>query len=135
MGLKEYFRAKAPPSTLPQVPEKSHSPPESHRGSGVVSGVISSASSAVVDDIKHDVMVNYLYQQQCSHMWHNPGGGGGYYEAPASPEEGVLLRKTRGVYMTYPPALSKSPLADACNALNVQVTSNKFHPAATVFMC
>ncbi len=72
----------------------------------------STRSSTVLDDIKHEVMVNYLYQQQCSHMWVGDLG----------PElEGVLLRKSRNAYMACPPELGDSPFATACAALNVQV--------------
>jgi hypothetical protein len=56
-------------------------------------------------------MVNYLYQQQCSHLWVSDGSG---------EIEGVLLRKTRGQYMACPPQLGNSPFALACAALNVQ---------------
>jgi hypothetical protein len=65
-----------------------------------------------LDDIKHEVMVNYLYQQQCSHLWVSDGSG---------EIEGVVLRKTRGQYMACPPQLGSSPFAAACAALNVQV--------------
>ncbi|KLU83066.1 hypothetical protein MAPG_02133 [Magnaporthiopsis poae ATCC 64411] len=73
--------------------------------------VRSNASSMFLDDIKHEVMVNYLYQQQCSHLWVSDGSG---------EVEGVLLRKTRGQYMACPPQLGHSPFAAACAALNVQ---------------
>lgn len=65
-----------------------------------------------VDDIKHEVMVNYLYQQQCSHLWVADGSGD---------VEGVLLRKSRGSYMACPPRLADSAFAMACATLNVQV--------------
>ncbi|KAM7197932.1 putative glycosyltransferase [Naviculisporaceae sp. PSN 640] len=71
----------------------------------------SAGSSMFLDDIKHEVMVNYLYQQQCSHLWVSDGSG---------EIEGVLLRKTRGQYMACPPQLGNSPFAMACAALNVQ---------------
>jgi cellulose synthase/poly-beta-1,6-N-acetylglucosamine synthase-like glycosyltransferase len=64
-----------------------------------------------LDDIKHEVMVNYLYQQQCSHLWVSDGSG---------EIEGVVLRKTRGQYMACPPQLGSSPFGAACAALNVQ---------------
>ncbi|KAK4672031.1 hypothetical protein QC764_610900 [Podospora pseudoanserina] len=71
----------------------------------------STGSSMFLDDIKHEVMVNYLYQQQCSHLWVSDGSG---------EIEGVLLRKSRGQYMACPPSLGNSPFAMACAALNVQ---------------
>ncbi|KAK3904015.1 glycosyl transferase family group 2-domain-containing protein [Staphylotrichum tortipilum] len=70
----------------------------------------STGSSVFLDDIKHEVMVNYLYQQQCSHLWVSDGSG---------EIEGVLLRKARGQYMACPPQLGNSPFAMACAALNV----------------
>ncbi|KAK4140152.1 glycosyl transferase family group 2-domain-containing protein [Dichotomopilus funicola] len=70
-----------------------------------------STGSSVLDDIKHEVMVSYLYQQQCSNLWVSDGSG---------EIEGVLLRKTRGQYMACPPQLGESPFAMACAALNVQ---------------
>jgi hypothetical protein len=75
--------------------------------------VRSYGSSMFLDDIKHEVMVNYLYQQQCSHLWVSDGSG---------EIEGVLLRKSRGQYMACPPQLGNSPFAMACAALNVQVS-------------
>ena len=66
----------------------------------------------ILDDIKHEVMVNYLYQQQCSHLWVSDGSG---------EIEGVLLRKSRRQYIACPPQLGSSPFALACAAMNVQV--------------
>lgn len=94
-----------PPST------RNFSRPQSVSGRSVRSAR-SAGSSAALDDIKHEVMVNYLYQQQCSHLWVSDGSG---------EVEGVLLRKSRGHYMACPPQLGNSPLAVACAALNVQV--------------
>ncbi|KAM3536434.1 hypothetical protein MY4038_000269 [Beauveria bassiana] len=71
----------------------------------------SNQSSYMLDEIKHEVMVNYLYQQQCSQLWVSDGSG---------EIEGVLLRKSRGQYMACPPQLVHSPFAQACRALNVQ---------------
>ncbi|KPM37879.1 hypothetical protein AK830_g8658 [Neonectria ditissima] len=71
----------------------------------------SGGSGGVIDDIKHEVIVNYLYQQQCSQLWVGDDSG---------ELEGVLLRKVRGQYMACPPQLGASPFAIACAALNVQ---------------
>ncbi|KAK5991127.1 hypothetical protein PT974_09405 [Cladobotryum mycophilum] len=84
-----------------------HSRPQSSSGRSTPS----LQSSLFLDDIKHEVMVNYLYQQQCSQLWVSDGSG---------EVEGVLLRKTRGHYMACPPQLANSPFAMACAALNVQ---------------
>jgi hypothetical protein len=66
----------------------------------------------VFDDIKHEVMVNHLYQQQCSRLWVSDGCG---------ELEGVLLRKSRGHYLSCPRELRDSQLAQVCCELNVQV--------------
>lgn len=72
----------------------------------------SDAGSSMLDDIKHEVMVNYLYQQQCSRLWVSDGSG---------ELEGVLLRKARNTYMACPPQLGTSHFARACAASNFQV--------------
>jgi hypothetical protein len=128
MGLGGYFKAKpeAQPAAVieekstvqhPQSPHESFNmdlqPPQSRFTSSrnSISGR-STQSSTFLDDIKHEVMVNYLYQQQCSHLWVSDGSG---------EIEGVLLRKSRNTYMACPPQLGNSPFAAACAALNVQV--------------
>jgi hypothetical protein len=74
--------------------------------------IASSLQSSFVDDIKHEVMCNYLYQQQCSHMWATDGSG---------KTEGILIRKTKNTYMACPPQLAVSHFSQACAALNCQV--------------
>ena len=71
-----------------------------------------STYSSFVDDIRHEAMCNYLYQQQCSKLWVSDGSG---------ELEGVLVRKGRHEYTSYPPALVDSPFAAACSAMNVHV--------------
>lgn len=130
MGIKDYFRTK-PPAAPVETLAASHEltdalelrPPfMPGSGTGSTSGVGSSRSSAfMIDDIKHEVMVNYLYQQQSSHLWVNPNPLPGQN----SGDEGVLLRKSKGYYMACPPALGNSLFAEACIALNVHV---RLHP-------
>jgi hypothetical protein len=64
------------------------------------------------DDIKHEVMVNHLYQQQCSRLWVSDGCG---------EIEGVLLRKSRGHYLSCPPGLRSSQFAKVTAELNLPV--------------
>ncbi|EEY16141.1 conserved hypothetical protein [Verticillium alfalfae VaMs.102] len=139
MGIGSYFKASSKPEQAATAPPRAHKPkqpsaasekPPSDRFVGndmelqaptprfssrpqSVSGrsTKSAASSMFLDDIKHEVMVNYLYQQQCSHLWVSDGSG---------EIEGVLLRKHRGQYMACPPQLGSSPFAQAAAALNVQ---------------
>lgn len=93
---------------LPPTP-RFHSRPQSSSGRSTPS----THSSMFLDDIKHEVMVNYLYQQQCSQLWVSDGSG---------EVEGVLLRKARGHYMACPSQLGSSPFAMACAAMNLQVS-------------
>lgn len=124
MGLGSYFKTKKP-EPVGEVSEKPVSsspqpsynmelqPPQSRFGSSRNSlSNRSTQSSTFLDDIKHEVMVNYLYQQQCSQLWVSDGSG---------EIEGVLLRKSKNTYMACPPQLGNSPFAAACAALNVQV--------------
>jgi cellulose synthase/poly-beta-1,6-N-acetylglucosamine synthase-like glycosyltransferase len=140
MGIGSYFKAdKAPakPAATPASPPKTTTkhqqqtsvsevptpslrpdselhPPTPRYGSrpqSISGRSVRSTGSSVLDEIKHEVMVNYLYQQQCSHLWVSDGSG---------EVEGVLLRKSRGQYMACPPQLGSSPFALACAALNVQ---------------
>lgn len=89
-----------------------HTPQTRPQSSKDSTSNLSAQSSTCLNDVKHEVMVNYLYQQQCSHFWvHDKSGN----------LEGVLLRKSKHAYMAYPPQLATSALAEACKALNVQV--------------
>lgn len=74
----------------------------------------SERSSYLVDEIKHEVMCNYLHQQQCGNLWVSDNSGR---------LEGVLLRKKRNEYLSCPPALAASPFALAVSSLNVQVST------------
>ncbi|KAF3066059.1 hypothetical protein CFAM422_009430 [Trichoderma lentiforme] len=111
---RQSVMSEKPPSSVsgndmdlqPPTP-RFHSRPQSSSGRSTPS----MQSSMFLDDIKHEVMVNYLYQQQCSQLWVSDGSG---------EIEGVLLRKARGHYMACPPQLASSPFALACAALNVQ---------------
>ena len=151
MGLKDYFRAKKPAPATGQLEDPSTGTGNTLelRHSPIISGT-SSQISGTVDDIKHEVMVNYLYQQQCGHMWvssvqaykrtsapfHSPK----YPRTPneestsgalsgldvSTEQEGVLLRKSRGNYIACPPDLIGTPLEMACRTLNVSVSTSLF---------
>lgn len=126
MGLGSYFKPKAAPKPQNDAPPMMEKPPSRldnnfelsaavapRLGSSRASLAPSTNSSTYVDEIKHEVMVNYLYQQQCSHLWVNDSSG---------EFEGVLLRKSRNSYMACPPQLATSTFGMACAALNVQVS-------------
>ena len=63
-------------------------------------------------DIKCDVMVNWLHQQQLESMWSTGGPG-----------EGVVLKKTRDNFTCCPSELAeyRGEFFDAIRALNVRV--------------
>ncbi|KAJ8124902.1 hypothetical protein O1611_g8738 [Lasiodiplodia mahajangana] len=142
MGFSSYFKAKKPepkkPAPKPQptgdaiFSEKRSSNPTGQSGFelqvptpnfGSSRNSLSGASGSMfLDDIKHEVMVNYLYQQQCSHLWVADGSG---------EVEGVLLRKARGNYMACPPRLANSAFAMACATLNVQVCCSGYSSRVT----
>ena len=129
MGLKSYFKPspRSAPRNPPIVSEKSpshlgdalrtNSLPAPKFASSRASLAPSANSSTYVDEIKHEVIVNYLYQQQCSHLWVHEASG---------ELEGVLLRKSRNSYMACPPQLTASAFGRACAALNVQVRYNSY---------
>ncbi|MCJ1395005.1 hypothetical protein MMC18_007886 [Xylographa bjoerkii] len=65
-----------------------------------------------ITDIKCDVMVNWLHQQQLERLWTSGGSG-----------EGVVLKKSRDTYVACPGDLSnvRDHLFDAVQRLNVRV--------------
>ncbi|KAJ4421057.1 hypothetical protein N0V82_003961 [Gnomoniopsis sp. IMI 355080] len=68
------------------------------------------SSASFVDEIKHEVMASYLYQQQCGRSW-----------AGKNPQhEGCVVRKMRGEYQACPSSLIHSEFATAMQILNVQ---------------
>lgn len=71
-----------------------------------------SMRESMIDEIKHEVMVNFLFQKQCSSLWIGDGGG---------VMEGVMLRKSKGVYLSCPAQLADTTFGRACIAMNVQV--------------
>ncbi|KAI9841998.1 MAG: hypothetical protein M1838_003325 [Thelocarpon superellum] len=124
MGFKNYFKSKGAPAepasvamekpapviTNPAMDPDLLSTPAVGSSRNSISG--RSFQSSHMEDIKHEVMVNYLYQQQCSQMWVSDQSGH---------LEGVLLRKSRGNYMACPPDLASSEFLRACSVLNVHV--------------
>lgn len=66
----------------------------------------------LIDEIKHQVVINHLYQQQCGSLW---------IRDVVQDIEGVMIRKRKGEYLYKPPGLEGSSFADAMAMLNVQV--------------
>jgi hypothetical protein len=68
------------------------------------------------DNIKHQVILNFLAQKQQGHIWIQDNCG---------ISEGVMVRKNRQEYICRPPAMANSPLSRAMALLNVQVRSTR----------
>lgn len=66
----------------------------------------------LVDEIKHQVVINHLYQHQCSSLW---------IRDVTQELEGVMIRKRRNEYLYKPRSLEGSSFAQAMAMLNVQV--------------
>ena len=136
MGIGAHLKSRAPtaPPALkppPQMAERCVTaalPPlqgpftdsfgSDHELASSIAPSMQSVQSSYSDEIKHEVMVNYLYQQQCSRLWVSDGSG---------EVEGVLLRKARNQYFACPPALTDSVFAMACAELNVRVSYTLYH--------
>jgi hypothetical protein len=73
----------------------------------------SMASTSYLDDVKHEIMANFLFQQQCTKLWIGDASG---------ELEGILLRKSKGNYITCPPSLVQSSLGFYCSQLNFQAS-------------
>lgn len=122
MGLKDYFKKSAkeaaPEHATPQMTEQP--PPFNEKvptpyGNGssrasITPSTKSGHRSSYMQEIRHEVMVNYLFQQQCSIMWIGSGSG---------ETEGVLVRKSKASYLACPPDLIHSQFALGIMALNV----------------
>ncbi len=123
MGFKSYFKnprathlqeasANSAVSQAASVTTAASDASADNHDSSSISSSGTSGNSSFMEDLKYEVMVNYLYQQQCAHLWVGDEGGN---------IEGVLLRKSRNEYLSCPPQLVNSPLGDGCAALNVLV--------------
>jgi len=84
-------------------------PHRSRRNSG--SRAPSVKSTGFADDLKLEIMCIHIYQKQCASMWVSEGGG---------MDEGVLIKRSRGLFVTCPPEFVESELAETLGALNVQ---------------
>ena len=105
------------------VPQTLHAPPSiSASGTGTPrtsrpaslypAGDFRNSALEEIIDIKCDVMVNWLHQQQLESMWSSGGPG-----------EGVVLKKTRDNFTCCPSDLAeyRGDFFDAVRALNVRV--------------
>ena len=69
-----------------------------------------SSRSTMMDDIRYEIMINSLFQQQCAKMWIGDGSG---------ETEGIMLRKSKSSYLACPPDLMSSAFGAGIMYLNV----------------
>ncbi|KAK3673206.1 hypothetical protein LTR78_007046 [Recurvomyces mirabilis] len=127
MGIGSYFKASKkagkdgpPPASTPVAAEPAFDEklPKPYGPYGYGSSRASLSQSvrsqsrpqSLMEDIKHEVMVNYLFQQGCARMWFGDSSG---------ETEGILIRKTKASYLACPPDLIQSALASGVRALNL----------------
>jgi hypothetical protein len=114
----------ATPSVQPGTPIQNASRPPSTRppstlraGSRASSlypkGDFRNADEDTITDIKCDIMVKFLHQQQVQQMW-----------TSMTPNEGVMLKKTRANYTCSPESLHREVggFFDMITAMNVRVS-------------
>jgi len=124
MGFMSYFKtsvkvAANPAAALPNTEKFPDALPGRLAVPNSEVGSLSPAPSSrateedrLVDEIKHQVVLNHLYQHQCSSLWIRDVG---------QQMEGVMVRKKRNDYLFKPPGLVGSSFAQAMTMLNVQV--------------
>ncbi|GME28434.1 Glycosyl transferase family 2 [Neofusicoccum parvum] len=86
---------------------------QSRNGSSAALSVYSQShrDTQFIHDIRHDIIINHLYEKQVGQRWIQDFSG---------TVEGVLLKKARGEYITFPEQLVESTLAQSIATLNVQ---------------
>jgi hypothetical protein len=107
-----------PPQGSLNTPRR-NSPTRSRRSSQYPQGDFRNSAIEEVLDIKSDVMVNFLHQQQMERLW-----------TSHMPSEGVVLKKSRGNYTCSPDILRREigGLFDQVVTMNVKViTSLNFY--------
>ncbi|KAH9845813.1 Glycosyltransferase 2-like [Teratosphaeria destructans] len=127
MGLKNLFKSAAkkdvpgehgPAETVQPAPidEKAPSAPWTHSGLPSAHASItpsirsSSRPTSLLQEIRHEVMANHLFQQQCSLLWISDS---------SNRTEGVLVRKSKASFLACPPGLVESVFARNVMTLNL----------------
>lgn len=106
--------AESPPDVTPaQTPGGLTPLYQSRNGSTAGFSVYSQTrrDTQFIHDIRHDIIINHLYEKQVGSRWISDFSGA---------IEGVLLKKARGEYITFPEPLVESTLAQSIATLNVQ---------------
>ena len=101
-------------SAQPSGPNSGWATPRASRPASIYpAGDFRNSTMGELNDIKCDVMVNWLHQQQLELMW-----------SAGSINEGVVLKKGRGDFMSCPPELMaiQGDLFESIKLLNVRVS-------------
>ncbi len=77
-------------------------------------GDFRNATRQSILDIKSDVMVNWLHQQQLERLWGMENG-----------REGIVLKKSKGDFTCSPPALRSNLFFNQVVAMNVRVSFSR----------
>ena len=122
MGLKSYFKVGKPAKADVEAAEpkdaiviKSASP-SSSKAESLAESDGKSDRSLCWDEIKYEVMCNWIFQQQCVRMWVSEFGGTG---------EGTLVKRSTGSYICFPEDIMESTFAQAAEILNVNVSASE----------
>jgi hypothetical protein len=132
MGFADYLK----PATIPargnagKKQGETSSSPMVQLPRPIYQSSVASSSRVTLDEdqrenIKHQVILSFLYEKQQRHRWIAEDSG---------VSEGVMVRKNRHEYLCRPPALANSPLAMAMAMLNVQVWSFPVRQASNELM-
>lgn len=73
-----------------------------------ISGKRQTERASTLYDLKHEVMVNFLHQKQTGRLWLGP-----------HEEEGVVIRRARGQYLSCPTQVMDSTFGRACAEMNL----------------
>lgn len=104
-----------PGTAVASGPGTANNTAKTSRRTSFAGSMRSYTSYSLIEDMKHEVMVNHLFQQQCAKMWIGDVSG---------EIEGIIIKKRKGNYLACPPALTQSSLAYYCSIMNVQVASH-----------
>jgi hypothetical protein len=107
------MRQVTPPNPFADSNQISMSPLSRSQSRGSLSSLSIHQARHARDAVKHQVMINYLYQQQ---------GNNGWRSSNEYQPQGIVLRLSKDNYLSHPPQFAESALVDALRHLNVQVS-------------
>ena len=112
--LKSYFSPAPPAAKGTTTPSPSHPKPMAPSARWSTTSTTAAAanpSAAILRDMRADVTAAHLYAEQMKRS----------LASPTCPTEGVVLKKSRGVFVCAPASLEASSLHDQIALLNVGV--------------